>query len=690
MARAILVLKMLRIDRGFPGFRGLLRGGFVFCAVALLIPTACGSSEDDPPPTDPSGGRAGDGNDAGEGGTSGSGGSNGGSGGSGGSTDPGGAGGDGGRPPDGDPLAPVVRVTSPEEIEDPEDGALVKPEVDVLCTVTQSTEDGSAPVDPSTVVIQLLRDNHIVEEKPGTETDTGVYTARFVLTAVPNGIVSFVCSAEDTSTPPLVGTDTIWTFVDHGPVIEVIRPEPDSAHPLMGDIAFDFTVMPDPLAEGDSGAEVDAVSLDVLGVDIPLDEHAPGQFRASVTLSDAMMFPDRTMTVPVLIRASNARTPEPGERLFPYTILIDEQGPSISITSPQEEDVVGKTVELQFTVVDALTDVDDATVSVAVNRGTPVFFDPNPLGPWSKEGNAYAYLLDTTTISGSVAQMTVNVNARDVAGNQARGESIVLFLDNQAPIVDLDPGYVREFRDSDQTCSHAWDPVGALSADDGQAVQQAQRFRALVWAVTNQAPGQTVIYHSPTDETSVYLYLRDRPGPDSPLLEDTDGDGVCDEIIDRQSLPDLHLSPMPPGGSSWFGGPGDEPADAPPMPQGCDYADSSGGTPTYLCDDRSDMWRTISHTMDGKPPVIYALGSNLTGSGAACSGADWEIGFAREGWVCVAGRAEDQVHNIGVSAPLRLCYDDGVDPPADCPLPAPSCLDDCTLPPRFVGGLYEP
>jgi hypothetical protein len=102
------------------------------------------------------------------------------------------------------------------------------------------------------------------------------------------------------------------------------------------------------------------------------------------------------------------------------------------------------------------------------------------------------------------------------------------------------------------------------------------------------------------------------------------------------------------------------------------------------------MSRVISHTMDGKPPVIYALGSALGGAGAACTGADWEIGFAREGWVCVAGRAEDEVHNVGVSRPLRLCYDDGVGAPADCPLPAPSCLDGCTLPPAFpAGALFE-
>jgi hypothetical protein len=139
---------------------------------------------------------------------------------------------------------------------------------------------------------------------------------------------------------------------------------------------------------------------------------------------------------------------------------------------------------------------------------------------------------------------------------------------------------------------------------------------------------------------------------------------------------------LPPTGTLWFGSSVNEPQDAPPPPPLCEAYQQGGTEPRHLCDDRSDMWVSISHSMDGEPPVIYALGSSLGGTGAACAGADWEIGSSsQEGWVCVAGRAEDQVHNVGVSQPLRLCYDDGVDPPPDCPMPPPTCLDGC-LPPR--------
>lgn len=641
------------------------------------------------------GGR-GNGNTGGSGDESGSGGDTGGSGGSGGTTDPGGAGGEAGETGT-NPLAPTVVITSPEAIEDPEDGALVEPEIDVVCEATQSAEDGSEPVNPSTVLLQMLNaDGDIVDEKPGTETETDVYTARFVLTSVPTGVVSFRCSASDTSGTPLTGSATISTFVDHGPLIEVISPLPDSAHPLQGSIEFSFTVAPVPVAEDDPGAEVSSVTLDVMGVRIDLEESPEGEFRGNVTLSDTVMFPDRSEMVPVRIQATNSREPDAAMSEVAYLIIIDEQGPVIVITSPGEEEIVGKSAEIKFTVTDDLSGVDDATVSVAVNRGAPTFYDPDPVGPWSRNGDAFEYVLDTSTISGSVAQLILNINARDGAGNQARGESRVLFLDNQPPIVDLDPVYIREIQEStpDTFCSQAFDPVGDLAASDGQTVLYAQRFRALVWAETNRAPGQHVIYNSPTDETSVFLYLLNRPGPDNPLLEDTNGDGVCDEIIDRQSLTDAHHSPMPPDGNPWLGRLEDEPANAPPMPMGCVY--KNGGEPDRLCDDRSDMWRTISHSIDGKPPVIYALGGALGGAGAACSGIEWEIGNSSdEGWVCIAGRAEDLVHNVGVSRPLRVCYDDLVDPPPDCPWPPPSCLDNCTLPRAFEdayedGFLYEP
>jgi hypothetical protein len=90
----------------------------------------------------------------------------------------------------------------------------------------------------------------------------------------------------------------------------------------------------------------------------------------------------------------------------------------------------------------------------------------------------------------------------------------------------------------------------------------------------------------------------------------------------------------------------------------------------------------MGHTIEGKPAVVYAL-DPIPGS-IACTGQTWEIGaHADEGWVCLAGRALDNAGNIGISRPLRLCYDnpDTTFVP-DCGDP-PDCTDGCTLPPAF-------
>jgi hypothetical protein len=49
----------------------------------------------------------------------------------------------------------------------------------------------------------------------------------------------------------------------------------------------------------------------------------------------------------------------------------------------------------------------------------------------------------------------------------------------------------------------------------------------------------------------------------------------------------------------------------------------------------------------------------------------------------LAGRAEDNIGNVGVSPPIRVCFDDGEGTPACDPADtasAPTCVDDCTLP----------
>ena len=202
--------------------------------------------------------------------------------------------------------------------------------------------------------------------------------------------------------------------------------------------------------------------------------------------------------------------------------------------------------------------------------------------------------------------------------------------------------------------------------------------------------------HSVVDPDSVYIYLQ--PDPSKPLLTDTDGDGYCDNLITEDPdtavrLPLQKMSPLAPTGSSWFGSLDDDtagglesefPIDA--TSPTCSYA--SGGAPVPLCPKQdSDMTRVISWEVKTALPCIFALGPNAE----ACTGIDWQINKqpgVSEGWLCVAALARDHAGNVGISQPLRLCYDDskGADPScldttAD---PPPTCTDGCILPPKLA------
>jgi hypothetical protein len=87
--------------------------------------------------------------------------------------------------------------------------------------------------------------------------------------------------------------------------------------------------------------------------------------------------------------------------------------------------------------------------------------------------------------------------------------------------------------------------------------------------------------------------------------------------------------------------------------------------------------------------VIYALDPQA--GSLDCTGRTWEIYSVvqREGWVCIAGRAEDKALNHGVSPPLRVCLndatDDGTTGGTDSPcggVPIPTCTDGCIPPPN--------
>src|SRR5450755_596137 len=116
-----------------------------------------------------------------------------------------------------DVLAPIVSITSPVLVSDPNKGAVVTGDtVVVLCDASASNTPGST-IDAQTVKIEAFDAKGVAIGTPATAStqnalDPNEYSATFSLVKQSNGPVSFKCSASDKSTPPTISTATISTF----------------------------------------------------------------------------------------------------------------------------------------------------------------------------------------------------------------------------------------------------------------------------------------------------------------------------------------------------------------------------------------------------------------------------------------------------------------------------------------------
>lgn len=620
--------------------------------------------------------------------------------------------------------APVIKITSPVAAKDPNvDTLLVDDQVTVLCTVKKSSVTGAKPVDPSTVKIAILdADGKQLKSSAGaTTSNDSEYSASFVLTAVPSGPVSFTCSGDDTAQPVNTGTASIDTLVDRGPDITIGEPADKSPHNLLGPMNVEFDVAPLPVTASDKQAAVSGVSLVVGGVEIATVEKSKGHYQASVDFSDKSLFSaPPSGALPILLNASNSRK-KPGKatRTLPYGITIDGVGPVIALGLPVIGAVIGRASILTFNVTDLGSGVDQSTVAVKLNEETKLFSATD--NQWTSDAGSGAF---TFKIGAALAknaldtQVTVNVLAKDKAGNASTGNSRIYNLDNKPPIVDLDPPDVYELRAgtdaNTKQCSDLFDPLGEFnnelpfdavngSPNDQSTIVNFGRFRSLVWDETNTKLGQGESYLALTDKDSVRLYVQ--ANTDSPLLADDDKDGVCDEIWTGSAphqlkptdkpLPFLKLiaiAPTPQFNSSpVFNGPN------PPNLPICKTGFSQAFIPLCGSPGVSDMSVVIRHPVQSTPfePVIYAVEPEANALSIVCTGKKWDVasaisaaeGAGKLGWVCIAARALDTVGNPGISPPLRVCLDDGTNPDRCKNVPPPSCTDNCTPPPHFAGGV---
>ncbi len=589
-------------------------------------------------------------------------------------------------------LSPVVTITSPQTPEDPFESPLTGNSADVICKVHAASAPEAFSVDPSSVTIEILNeDGEQVDSPPATATgEPDEYRATFGLAGKPTGAYLLRCTAEDLAEPPNIGSNEVTAYVDRGPNIRVRTPEDDSVWALFGAIPFEFTVEPAELAPGDDLADIRDITLMVAGVSIEFEPHAtrPNTYVASVDLTDRELIrQEPTETVGFIITATNRRRPNPVEAQLDYNFKVDGAGPVVTLVSPTSGMIIGGEVTLEFEVQDALSRVDMSSITVELN-GQPNTYDPE--GRWTTPGNnRVTYTFDSVKVSGSKVQVTVNIEATDTLGNRTSGVSPIFYLDNQPPWVDLDPLDVREAtkEQDDWFCSQTFDPVGTNAVGDGQEITETTLIRALVWDVTNHADGPVVPRFAATNQDSVYLYLQ--PDLNEPLLVDRSGDGFCDDL-EVTDLSYRQLAPLTPVGTAHFNALPDPDAfpgvdgecifKMDPVPE--DFVDDP---PDHLClRQSSDMFRVINHVIVGQEPAIYVMDPGGA-DGLECTGSAWEVSplIGREGWVCFAARAEDNVGNVGISPPHRLCFDDpDTATVPDCSEP-PSCTDGCEPPPHF-------
>jgi hypothetical protein len=306
------------------------------------------------------------------------------------------------------------------------------------------------------------------------------------------------------------------------------------------------------------------------------------------------------------------------------------------------------------------------------------------------EPYTFTYLLDATKFTDATTQVTLNIDAKDVAGNGAVTRSLLLNIDNQPPLVSLDPPNVRVLTHSDPDlyCSKPFDPLGDLAANDKDPVFLNALFRALIWEQTNRTASTDLEVFAGVDPLTPHLYLQS--DPTKPVIIDTNNDGICDAINPelKASTRSIALDPIPPFGGGDTNAPVDLKAD--PSVENLDCSPQSVDLKKLCADHSSDMDTVIGQhvTVGDEPTDLAAVWGVQVGSSTSltCTGRRWELSksFANEGWQCLAASASDTVGNEGISPPLRVCLDDETttfQPTCD-PSQAPTCTDGCTPPSR--------
>ena len=578
------------------------------------------------------------------------------------------------------------------------------------CRAEANPNSGS-PVNATSVRIVVFAGNMSREAFAQPTTVANVYSAQMVVTGFPNGLLTVRCTASDSQAEPLTNSSAIETYLDLGPTVAVFVPIQNSSYANQLDVMF--LVSPAPVAAADSaGAAVDTnnVQLFVAGEEITsLANNGSGLFNATALFDAAIFDPPLEGANTVTILAPNSRSPTGTVREVNVVFLADSQGPTIFVTSPTPGELVSGIVAVTATITDN-AGINDLSV-VATMAGIEQF-DLFNVG-----GDQYMGTFDTRELGLGMVFPTMVVRAQDAIGNQS-SVGYVIALDNRPPMIDLDSPLMREWRydvaEDQVECSWIFDPLGSDATDDGESVAQLSEMRVRIEDRANGATDNSgvVVPKAFVYEGSVQLFILDNE--DGALIVDTDGDGECDEInplLTPTSVPMtnteaavINMVALSPLGKSTFlpTSPLEPYGTLGPLFNVCEAPDPGGNPADAMCPVSSPATRRIHDHLLKNVPAVYGIPP--VDDDTICMGYGFDS-FATnisDGWACVAVRAEDNLGNVSVSAPMRVCFDSDGDM-AECPAwgtittnGLPDCSgtfdpmtgmtdvnDDCTLPVQF-------
>jgi hypothetical protein len=576
------------------------------------------------------------------------------------------------------PNAPIVKILEPGAASDPNKDTVITDSMLVArCEVTRSKTSSAHDVNQGAVRMKVTGPDPKQALTGVVSADTGnVFKAEFNLSMLPNGPFQLRCEADDTAEMPLTGFAVIDTLLDLGPKITIQEPQDKSAHSLMAPVLVKFQVDADPLDDSDNEAKPVDVKLDVSGQKFPVTEDSsqPGLFTTSINFDDKTLFPMAPTSAEVTVTAGSSRTPMAPTRSVRSQIMLDAEGPKIEVVSPTNGTIVRGDVVLKVTITDP-SGVKQDTVIATINQ------DLHTLDHWAIADNTYSEQFDTRPFGSELVDLTINIKAQDKVGNEST-QALMLKLDNQPPILSLDPPWVRELN-ANMECSDAFDPLGVAS-DDLSTQPDSSLYRVLIFEQGNHSPGQPLTYVAGVKDSTVRLFAQ---RPATPLLVDTNGDGDCDDINikpdDGSDPPEqVNLAPLAVRGSAFYSKTSLSVGVDRNVPASFCMNGSSTTAPKLLCPAAQGLTRALAQPEEGTPtPGVYALSPTNSDTGE-CEGKTWQLmGVYGEGWLCLAARAEDSIGNVGVSPPLRVCLSDGVgtppcDPAHDTP---PKCTDGCTI-----------